>query len=60
MNNLQVFNYQGNQEVRTIEKDNEIWFVAKDVCNILGLEQVSRAMDRLDKDEGGLLKIPHP
>lgn len=35
-------------------------FVAKDVCEILGLEQVSRAMDRLDEDEKGLLKVTHP
>jgi anti-repressor protein len=60
MNELQVF--QNNQfgQVRVIEKDGEPWFVAKDVCTILGLEQVSRAMDRLDEDERGLLKVTHP
>ena len=36
------------------------WFVAADVCRALGLEQVSRAMDRLDDDEKGLLKVTHP
>lgn len=60
MNELQkVFNYQERQ-VRTVLKDGEPWFVARDVCDILGLEQVSRAMDRLDDDERGLLKITHP
>jgi len=60
MNELQkVFKFQGNQ-VRTILREGEPWFVAKDVCDILGLEQVPRAMDRLDDDEGGLLKVTHP
>lgn len=54
-----LFDYEGKQ-LRTIIKDGEPWFVAKDVCDILGLEQVSRAMDRLDEDERGLLKITHP
>ena len=49
-NALQVFNYQGNQ-VRTVEKDGETWFVAKDVCDILGLEQVTNAIKSLDDDE---------
>ncbi|WP_376776453.1 BRO-N domain-containing protein, partial [Bacillus stratosphericus] len=32
MNELQkVFNYQ-EQQVRTVVKDGEPWFVAKDVC----------------------------
>ena len=38
---------------------SELWFVAADVCRALGLEQVSRALDRLDEDERGLLKVPH-
>ena len=34
--------------------------MAADVCRILGLDQVSRAMDRLDDDEKGSVKVPHP
>ena len=26
-------------EVRTIEIDGEVWFMAKDVCDVLGLNQ---------------------
>jgi anti-repressor protein len=59
MDNLQIFNYESNQ-IRTVVKDGEPWFVAKDVCEILGLEQVSRAMDRLEDDERGLIKVTHP
>ena len=60
MNELQkVFEFQKNP-VRTVFRDDEPWFVAKDVCDILGLEQVPRAMDRLDDDEVRLELIPHP
>lgn len=60
MNELQVFENAQFGQVRTINKDGEPWFVAADVCRALGLGQVSRAMDRLDDDERGLLKVTHP
>ena len=60
MNELQVFENNQFGQVRAIMKDGEPWFVAADVCKALGLEQVSRAMDRLDEDERGLLKVTHP
>lgn len=46
--------------VRSVLKDGAPWFVAVDVCKALGLKQVTRAMSRLDSDEGGLLEVPHP
>jgi anti-repressor protein len=59
VNQLMNFNYEG-APVRIVMRDGEPWFVAKDVCEILGLEQVTRAMDRLDADEKGLLEVTHP
>ena len=51
MNQLQkVFNYQGNQ-LRTVVIDNEPWFVAKDVCEILNHSNHKVAISRLDEDE---------
>lgn len=51
MNELQkVFDYSG-QEVRTIVKGEEVWFVAKDVCDVLEVGNVSQALSRLDEDE---------
>ena len=47
---LQLFDYHGSA-IRTIEKDGEIWFVAKDVCDILELSDVSMAVRSLDYDE---------
>lgn len=51
MNGLQkVFNYSGN-EVRTIVKGEEVWFVAKDVCEVLDIGKYRDAVSRLDEDE---------
>lgn len=47
MDQLQkVFNYENNQ-VRTVIKDDEVWFVAKDVCSILDIKNVSDAVSKL-------------
>jgi len=59
MNVPQIFSFNDAQ-IRVVEKDGQPWFVAKDVCEIIGLSQVSRAMDRLDDDERGLVKVTHP
>ena len=45
-----VFNYKGNN-VRTLTKDCEIWFVAKDICDVLEIGNPSQAISRLDEDE---------
>ena len=56
MNEIQVFNYKSNQ-IRTIEKDGEIWFVAKDVCDALELSDVNMSVSRLDDDEKLVQKL---
>ena len=53
---LQVFSYYGS-DVRTLEQDNGIWFVAKDVCDILGLTNPTEALKQLDEDEKNTLRI---
>lgn len=50
MNELQIFNYNGN-EVRTIQKDGEPWWVLKDVCSVLDLSDTNKTAERLDVDE---------
>lgn len=50
-NEMKVFNFKEN-EVRTVVKDGEPWFVAKDICEILGLTNPSLALNRLT----GLMK----
>lgn len=51
MKSLQkLFYYQGKQ-VRTIIRDGQPWWVAKDVCDILDISNPTVALDRLDDDE---------
>jgi prophage antirepressor-like protein len=40
--------------VRTVVKDGEVWFVAVDVCAVLGLRNSRQALARLDNDEKGV------
>jgi prophage antirepressor-like protein len=50
-----------DKPVRLIQdNDGEIWFVAKDVCNALGLKYVTKALKALDDDEKGLKPIQTP
>ena len=50
MNAMQAFNYEGN-EVRTVMKDGEPWWVLADVCQVLGIQNNRNAARRLDDDE---------
>ena len=50
MNIVKFFEFN-QAKVRTIIIDNDPWFVAQDVCDILELENVSKALSRLDDDE---------
>jgi prophage antirepressor-like protein len=49
-NGLNIFDYEGS-DVRTIIRDGEPWFVAADVCAVLGIGNSRMATDRLDDDE---------
>lgn len=51
MNELQVFNNAMFGNVRIILQDNEPWFVAKDVCDCLEINNSRQALSRLDSDE---------
>ena len=53
MNELQVFSYEGNN-VRTIQKDGDPWWVLKDVCVVLEIGNSRMVADRLDDDEKGV------
>ena len=47
---LQVFKYNG-KELRTTEQNGCIWFVAKDICDMLGHTNARKAVKSLDNDE---------
>ncbi|OME31782.1 BRO family protein [Paenibacillus sp. FSL E2-0274] len=48
-----VFTYE-SAEVRTVMVGGEPWFVAKDVCAVLGIANNRDALGRLDDDEKGV------
>ena len=49
MNQLQVFDFKNN-EVRTLNNNDEVWFSLSDVCKILDIKNPSDAKSRLKKD----------
>jgi anti-repressor protein len=55
-NQLQIFNFN-SKEVRTILINNEPWWIAKDICDILELTDVSMSLNRLEDDEKLIQKL---
>jgi prophage antirepressor-like protein len=53
---LQVFNF-GEKQVRVVMKDNQPWWVAKDVCDVLEHSNSRKAIELLDDDEKGVSKV---
>lgn len=57
MNKLQIFNNPEFGKIRTIIKDNEVWFIGKDVCEILKYQNGSRDINRhVDEEDRQILK----
>ncbi|HBE9815994.1 BRO family protein [Clostridioides difficile] len=60
MNNLQIFKNEDFGEIRTIDIDNEIWFVGKDVAETLGYANPSKAVSsHVDDDDKIFEMIAH-
>lgn len=53
MESLFPVNYN-NKTIRTINKKGEVWFVAKDVCEVLEISNYRDAVEKLDDDEKGV------
>ena len=53
MTALQTFEFE-SRPVRSLLRDEQPWFVGKDVCDALGLSNSRRALSRLDADEKGV------
>lgn len=50
-NAIQIFNNEAFGQVRIIMQNNEPWFVAKDVCDVLGFSDTNAGTRHLDNDE---------
>lgn len=53
MNELQVFNFH-DRPVRTIDLGGNVWWVLKDVCEVVGIRNHSNVVSRLEEDEKAL------
>lgn len=49
--------YFQSEEVRTISIGNSPWFVARDICNILSLSNISMALERIPDTHKGINQI---
>jgi len=57
MNQLKVFKNNDFGEVRTVNIENEPWFVGKDVAEILGYKNVNDALSKhVDSEDKGVVK----
>lgn len=56
MNELQVFTYD-QKAIRTVEKEDGLWWVLKDVCDVLSLSDTNKTAERLDPDELTRIKL---
>lgn len=57
MKQLQSFNFN-DRNVRTVEKDNQVWFVLKDVADVLEIGHVPALKQRLSDDVVSNYPIP--
>lgn len=57
MNNIDIWKYN-DTTIRTIAVKNEIWWVLKDVCDVLELSNSRIVADRLDEDERRKFDLP--
>lgn len=53
---ISVFNFEKSQ-VRIVSTTSQQWFIAKDVCDILGLKNTTEAVRSLDGDEKSNFRI---
>ncbi|MEN0629793.1 BRO family protein [Phytobacter ursingii] len=54
-----VFNFDSDNQVRSIVINDAPWFVAQDVCTALRIQNVTQALEKLDGDERSMLNIGH-
>lgn len=57
MEELNVFKNEMFGEVRVVSHEGDPWFVARDVCECLGIGNVGDVIAALDDDEKGIDSI---
>lgn len=57
---LVPFDFEGSQLRVFTDEQGEPWFIAADVCNVLGIGNPRQARTRLDDDERGVISTDTP
>ena len=61
MANLQIFAFEGTDEIRTLLINDEPYFVGKDVAEVLGYKNTPKAIrDHIDEEDKRTERIVHP
>lgn len=54
---VEIFHNEEFGQIRTVNIDGEPWFVAKDVCDILGVKNTTQSMQQLEDFERAMFNI---
>lgn len=57
MSEIQKFMNEDFGTIRTVNVNGDPWFVAKDVCDILGVQNVTQSMQQLEDFERSMFNI---
>ena len=57
MNELQIFKSEEFGQIRTVNRNGEIWFVGKDICSHFGDTNHSRTLSRVDDQDKSTTEI---
>jgi len=52
-----LFDFKGQKITTILDKKNSPWWIVREVCDVLGLENVTRAVSSLDDDEKNTFTI---
>lgn len=56
-NQLETFKFEDEKIQAITDEKGELWFIAKEVCNVLGLKNPTMALENLDDDERAKLNL---
>lgn len=58
MSDLKIFENSEFGEIRVLEKNNDIWFIGKDIAGILGYERTAKAiLDHVEQEDRDVVPI---
>ena len=56
-NEMMLFQHEEFGEVRTLNLEDELWFVGKDVCKVFGDSNHNRSLSRIDDEDKRMVEL---